>query len=75
MSAEHIAALAAIDASIADMRANDCTGTVENLLSARDAIARHMKATQALLSTLYDNRSPADEFAEAEEALNAMGAP
>ena len=74
MSIEHIPALAAIDASIEDMRANDCTGTVENLVVVRDAIARHMKASRALLSALYDNRSPDDEFAEAEEALNALGA-
>lgn len=39
------------------------------------ALDRVTKATQALLLAIYENRSPADEYAEVQEALNAMGAP
>jgi hypothetical protein len=48
---------------------------VRKTADALAALDRLTKATQALLAALYDNRSQADEFAEAEDALSALGAP
>ena len=44
LRAEPVNAIAAIDASIIDMRAAGCTGTVESLLAARAALLELLDA-------------------------------
>lgn len=45
-------ALHAIDASVEDMREAHCTGTVENLLEARAALAELVQAAQAFCGAM-----------------------